>query len=279
MQAYKKRSAEFIRARNDWERSRATLESNLSDLYPGITAPRGILKHLKGEVEALPQRREFENGRLRTALASATGLFQELVSGLARLEREVRKIQRAFSKVKMSGIEWVRCEVERKKVECARLQQLVNLNTDLNLFDDKTTVNEQFERIQSTRIYRITDYFSVQLQVKAVGQPQHSYSEFSTGAGSTGQVIMLKTLFNLLVIRSYLRDNQASIPFFLDEVNNLDTGNFSGIVEFSRELGFEGIYAAPLPSPAIRRFYAINYNGDRIVVREEHSQRLTPKKT
>ncbi len=269
---------EHQRCCNEWERSRATIESNLSDLYPGITAPRATLKHLKGEVDALPQRRDFENGRLRTALASATGLFQELVAGLTRLEREVRRIQRAFSKVKISGIEWVRCEVERKKVECGRLQQLVNLNTDLNLFDDKATVDEQFERILSSRVYRITDYFSVKLLVKPVGQPQHSYSEFSTGAGSTGQVIMLKTLFNLLVIRSYLRDNQASIPFFLDEVNNLDTSNFTGIVEFSRELGFEGIYAAPLPSPAIRRFYTINYNGDRIVVREEHSQLLVPKK-
>lgn len=278
MEAYRRRLGEHQRCCNGWERSRATIESNLSDLYHGITIPRAMLKHLKGEVDALPQRREFENGRLRTALASATGLFQELVSGLTRLEREVRKIQRAFGKVKISGIEWVRCEVERKKVECGRLQQLVNLNTDLNLFDDTATVNEQFERILSSRVYRITDYFSVKLLVKAVGQPQHSYSEFSSGAGSTGQVIMLKTLFNLLVIRSYLRDNQASIPFFLDEVNNLDTGNFSGIVEFSRQLGFEGIYAAPLPSPVIRRFYTINYNGDRIVVREEHSQLLAPKK-
>jgi hypothetical protein len=278
MQAYKKQLGEYGRNKGAWESERANIESNLSDLYPGITAPREMLKHLAGEVAGLEARRHFENGRLRTALASATGLFQELVSGITKLEREVRKIQRAFAKVKISGIEWVRCDVERKKVECGRLQALVNLNTDLNLFDDKTTVNEQFERIQSSRVYKISDYFSVTLQVKAVGQPPHSYSEFSSGAGSTGQVIMLKTLFNLLVIKSYLRDDQAAIPYFLDEVNNLDTGNFSGIVEFSRQLGFEGIYAAPLPSPAIRRFYTINYNGDRIVVRDEHSQVLTPRR-
>jgi hypothetical protein len=276
--AYERTYAAYEKDRRAWDSVRANVEHNLSDLFPSASTPRLMLKHLTDEISALPLRREHTNKRMQTALTSASSQFQGLLGALNSLTKKVKVIQRELSRVKISGIESVRCEVERNKTECTRLMGLADLDSGFDFFNDRKTVEEQIVRILGNDVYRLSDYFSVRLFIKPIGQQERSYSEFSESTGSTGQVVTLKMLFNFLIIRSYLKEGAAVVPFFLDEVGKLDAKNFANVIEFSKALGFEGIYAAPLPAPGVNRYYNITTtSADKLVVSSERCQVISAK--
>ena len=62
---------------------------------------------------------------------------------------------------------------------------------------------------------------------------------------SDGTTVVLKVLFNLLVLKSQLRKDDVAVPFYLDEVERLDDANLRAVVQTAKALGFIAITAGP----------------------------------
>ena len=77
-------------------------------------------------------------------------------------------------------------------------------------------------------------------------------------------------LFNLLVLRRYLREDQSVVPFFLDEIQLLDLANRAAVLSTARKLGFLAITAAPEAISEVDSLYFLQPRQGRIVLRQRH---------
>ena len=105
------------------------------------------------------------------------------------------------------------------------------------------------------------------------GKPHH-YHDFRQ-VESHGTTITIKVLFNLLVLRSLLREDASKsllceVPFFLDEIHSLDPVNRHAVVTTARKLGFIAITAAPESVSEVDALYFIQAREGRIVLRHRH---------
>jgi hypothetical protein len=92
---------------------------------------------------------------------------------------------------------------------------------------------------------------------------------------SHGTAITIKVLFNLLVLRSMLKEDPKTrtplsrVPFFLDEIHSLDATNRGAVLRMSKDLGFMAITAAPEPVSEVDALYFLRPVNGRLVVRNE----------
>lgn len=89
-------------------------------------------------------------------------------------------------------------------------------------------------------ILQYTDLVTLCFTVTGDAGKPHHYSDFRQ-VESHGTTITIKVLFNLLVLRSLLREDairrlQCEIPFFLDEIHSLDSVNRNAILSMAREM-------------------------------------------
>src|SRR5262249_34909243 len=98
---------------------------------------------------------------------------------------------------------------------------------------------------------------------------KHHYQDLKQ-IESHGTTIAIKVLFNLLVLRRYLREDQCLVPFFLDEVQALDPANRQSILATARKLGFIAITAAPESITEVDALYFRQPQQGRIVLRNRH---------
>jgi len=88
-------------------------------------------------------------------------------------------------------------------------------------------------------------------------------------------------LFNLLVLRSLLREDAGKtplceVPFFLDEIHSLDPINRSAVISTSCKLGFIAITAAPESVSEVSALYYLQPQKGRIVLRNRHRVGVKP---
>jgi len=105
------------------------------------------------------------------------------------------------------------------------------------------------------------------------GKPHH-YQDFRQ-VESDATTITIKVLFNLLVLRSLLREDAqknllCEIPFFLDEIYSLDDVNRHAILATARKLGFVAITAAPESVGEVDALYFLQPQRGRITLRNGH---------
>ena len=103
---------------------------------------------------------------------------------------------------------------------------------------------------------------------------RHTYPDFRE-IESHGTTISIKVLFNLLVLKSQLRPDDCAVPFYLDEIQNLDPANRDAILSEARKLGFIAITAAPEPVVEVDALYFLQPENGRIVLREKYRVGVT----
>ena len=96
-----------------------------------------------------------------------------------------------------------------------------------------------------------------------------SYHDFKQ-IESHGTTITIKVLFNLLVLKSLLRKEDSSVPFFLDEIQALDPANRHAILTTARKLGFVAITAAPESVTEVNALYFLQPHKGRVVLKHKH---------
>ena len=72
------------------------------------------------------------------------------------------------------------------------------------------------------------------------------------------------------MLRRYLREDQCVVPFFLDEIQLLDSANRAAVLTTARKLGFLAITAAPEAVSEVEALYFLQPRQGRIILRKRH---------
>lgn len=202
--------------------------------------------------------------------------FQNVLNGLSDIKQAAEGLNRRFTGVSVSNLESLRMEVMDQNELVAALKELAETD-HTGLFDSSGKLDAAYQSFRNKLSERLTlnygDLFTLRFTVSTRGGRTHSYDNLQVE--SHGTAITIKVLFNLLVLRSMLKEDPklhtplSRVPFFLDEVHSLDAINRKAVLGMARDLGFMAITAAPEPVSEVDALYFLRPVNGRLVVRNE----------
>ncbi len=202
--------------------------------------------------------------------------FQNVLNGLNDIKNAAEQLNRRFTNVSVSNLESLRMEVMDQNELVVALKELAETD-HTGLFDSSGKLDAAYQSFRNKLSERLTlnygDLFTLRFTVSTRGGRVHSYDNLQVE--SHGTAITIKVLFNLLVLRSMLKEDPRSraplsrVPFFLDEVHSLDAINRKAVLSMAKDLGFMAITAAPEPVSEVDALYFLRPINGRLVVRNE----------
>jgi len=184
----------------------------------------------------------------------------------------VTDLNRQFAKVPVSNLKSIKLDVLESPDVVSWIRRLVNLEQP-GLFDDDTQLDQTLrnfrQKLEGSPLIGFSQLFSLGISVEGEDGVKHHYQDLKQ-IESHGTTIAIKVLFNLLVLRRHLREDQCVVPFFLDEVQALDPANRHAILATARQLGFLAITAAPEAITEVDALYFLQPQQGRIVLRHRH---------
>jgi hypothetical protein len=252
------------------------LEVALGPDYAGSDESETV-QRFREELEALPEREDVLRRDWQHQLTGLQATFDQILRSLSDIKSAADRLNRDFSTIQISNLTALKMEVQEQTDIVGSMRRLAKIEQP-GLFDDSTgfeaTIATFRSRFEATPILRYQELFTLQFTVTGDDGKPHHYQNFQQ-VESDGTTITIKVLFNLLVLRSLLReDSQRSllceIPFFLDEIYSLDAVNRHAILATARKLGFIAITAAPESVSEVDALYFLQPQRGRIVIRSGH---------
>jgi hypothetical protein len=252
------------------------LEAALGPDYAG-TEERETIDRLREELEALPEREDVLRRDWEHQLTNLQATFDQILRSLADIKSAADRLNRDFSMIQISNLAALRMEVQEQAETVGSMRRLAKIEQP-GLFEDSTgfeaTIAIFRSRFEATPSLRYQDLFTLQFTVTGEDGKSHHYHDFRQ-VESDGTTITIKVLFNLLVLRSLLREDSqrtllCEIPFFLDEIYSLDAVNRHAILATARKLGFIAITAAPESVSEVDALYFLQPQHGRIIVKNSH---------
>jgi hypothetical protein len=230
------------------------------------------VRNLQGELEALPDKVEALERDWNALIQGLRGQFAGVLKELDAVRAAVTDLNRQFARIQVSDLKSIRLEVLEAGDLVSWIKRLVNLEQP-GLFDDDTNVDQTIrnfrQKLEGSPLISFAQLFSLQFTVVGEDGASHHYQDFRQ-IESHGTTIAVKVLFNLLVLRRYLREDRCVVPFFLDEIQALDPANRAAVLSTARKLGFIAIAAAPEPVTEVDALYFLQPQQGRIVLRHRH---------
>jgi hypothetical protein len=252
------------------------LELALGPDYAGSDECETIYR-LREELEALPAREDVLGRDWQHQLTGLQATFDQILTSLGDIKSAAEQLNRAFSTIQISNLSSLKMGVLEQTETVGAMRRLAKIEQP-GLFDDSTgleaTISTFRSRFEATPVLRYQDLFTLRFTVTGDDGKVHHYQDFRQ-VESDGTTIAIKVLFNLLVLRSLLREDSqrdllSEIPFFLDEIYSLDSVNRRAILTTSRKLGFIAITAAPESVSEVDALYFLQPQKGRIVVKNSH---------
>lgn len=254
---------------------RSKIENVLKGDIIGATEADTV-RLMKEQLEGLPTFEEALRKDWDNYLHLLRANFANVLSGLNDIRSAAEQLNRRFSTVSVSNLETLRMEVMDQSDLVEPLKELAETD-HTGLFDDSKKLDAAYQSFRNKLSERITlhygDLFTLRFNVALKGGRAHSYDNLQVE--SHGTAITIKVLFNLLVLRSMLKEDPkdrtplSRVPFFLDEVHSLDAINRKAVLSMARDLGFMAITAAPEPVSEVDALYFLRPQNGRLVVRNE----------
>ncbi len=252
------------------------LEVALGPDYAGSDESETI-QRFREELEALPEQEEVLQRDWQHQLTGLQATFDQVLRSLADIKSAADRLNRDFSMIHISNLATLRMEVQEQTENVGSMRRLARIEQP-GLFDESTgfeaTISSFRSRFEATPVLRYQDLFTLQFTVTGDDGKPHHYQDFRQ-VESDGTTITIKVLFNLLVLRSLLREDAqknllCEIPFFLDEIYSLDDVNRHAILATARKLGFVAITAAPESVGEVDALYFLQPQRGRITLRNGH---------
>ncbi|MBL0127059.1 MAG: hypothetical protein IPP83_06290 [Flavobacteriales bacterium] len=272
---YHKMTLEFSTMSRDMDQLRSKIENVLKSDIIGATEQETI-RLIKEQIEGLPTFEEALRKDWDNYLHLLRANFANVLNGLTDIKNAAEKLNRRFSKVSVSNLESLRMDVMDQSDLVGPLKELAETD-HTGLFDSSSKLDAAYQSFRNKLSERITlnygDLFTLRFTVTTQGGRTHSYDNLQVE--SHGTAITIKVLFNLLVLRSMLKEDPkkrsplSRVPFFLDEIHSLDATNRAAVLRMSRDLGFMAITAAPEPVSEVDALYFLRPINGRLVVRNE----------
>ncbi|HRH71406.1 MAG: hypothetical protein JNL43_08005 [Flavobacteriales bacterium] len=231
---------------------------------------------MREQIDGLPMFEETLRKDWDNYLHLLRANFQNVLNGLNDIKNAAEQLNRRFTHVSVSNLESLRMEVMDQNELVAALKELAETD-HTGLFDSSGKLDAAYQSFRNKLSERLTlnygDLFTLRFTVSTRGGRVHSYDNLQVE--SHGTAITIKVLFNLLVLRSMLKEDPKSraplcrVPFFLDEVHSLDAINRKAVLSMAKDLGFMAITAAPEPVSEVDALYFLRPINGRLVVRNE----------
>ncbi|MFT3884917.1 MAG: hypothetical protein QM724_05640 [Flavobacteriales bacterium] len=272
---YQKLTLEHSTMSREMDQLRSKIENVLRGDIVGATEQETV-RLMKEQIEGLPQFEEVLRKDWDNYLHLLRANFQNVLNGLNDIKNAAEALNRRFSNVNVSNLDSLRMEVMDQNDLVAALKELAETD-HTGLFDSSGKLDAAYQSFRNKLSERITlnygDLFTLRFNVSTKGGRSHSYDNLQVE--SHGTAITIKVLFNLLVLRSMLKEDPrkltplSRVPFFLDEVHSLDGINRKAVLGMAKDLGFMAITAAPEPVSEVDALYFLRPNNGRLVLRNE----------
>lgn len=252
------------------------IEAALGSEFVGVNETETI-RLLREELEALPEHEDALRRDWEHQLHQLRAIFHQVLTDVDRLHAAATDLNKAFARIHVSNLKAVTMKVEEQADIVGSLRRLANIEQP-GLFDDSTSLEAALAgfrlKFETNPLLRYADLFTLRFTVTGDDGKPHHYHDFKQ-VESHGTTITIKVLFNLLVLRSVLREDASKtllceVPFFLDEIHSLDATNRHAILVTARKLGFIAITAAPESVSEVDALYFLQPHQGRIVLRHRH---------
>lgn len=252
------------------------VERELGSDYSG-SDENETLRALREELEALEQKEQTLTKSWSHLITGLKGTFDEVMKSLNDIDSAAIALNRRLSTVQVSNLTTLRMDVKLHDDRVGPIRRLINCDQP-GLFDDSASMEMAVDafrkKFDANPLLRYADLFTLEFTVTADDGKPHRYHDLDQ-IESDGTTIAIKVLFNLLVLRSLLREDSSKaticeVPFFLDEIHSLDPANRRAIIQTSRKLGFIAITAAPESISEVNALYYLTPKKGRIVLRNRH---------
>lgn len=257
-----------------------SLERDLGPDFSGIDESETI-RLLREELEALPEREAVLRHDWDHQLTDMQATFDGVLKSIDDIRSAADRLNRDLLGIRVSNLSALHMEVLEQTDIVSSMRRLVQIDQP-GLFDESTKLESAVsafrKKFEASPLLYYSDLFTLQFTVTGEDGKSRHYQDFSQ-VESTGTTITIKVLFNLLVLRSLLReDSQQNLlcdtPFFLDEIHSLDAVNRHAILATARKLGFIAITAAPESVPEVDALYFLQPQQGRITLRNSHRMRV-----
>lgn len=272
---YSKHMAEHNAMSREMDQLRSKIEGVLKSDIIGPTEMETI-RLMREQIEGLPTFEETLRKDWDNYLHLLRANFANVLNGLNDIKSAAEKLNRRFGNVSVSNLESLRMEVMDQNELVVALKELAETD-HTGLFDSSGKLDAAYQSFRNKLSERLTlnygDLFTLRFNVTTRGGRTHSYDNLQVE--SHGTAITIKVLFNLLVLRSMLKEDPrrhtplSRVPFFLDEVHSLDAVNRKAVLGMARDLGFMAITAAPEPVSEVDALYFLRPQNGRLVLRNE----------
>jgi hypothetical protein len=235
------------------------------------------IRLLREELEALPDREDVLRRDWEHHLTHMRGVFDQVLKAAGDIRSAAERLNRRLGAIHISNLRSLRMEVIDQADLVGSLRKLANIEQP-GLFDDSAGLEAALgafrQKFEANPLLQYSDLFTLRFTVTGDDGKPHYYHDFRQ-VESHGTTITIKVLFNLLVLRSLLREDASKsllceVPFFLDEIHSLDPVNRHAILETARKLGFIAITAAPSSIGEVDALYFLQAREGRIVLRNRH---------
>ena len=272
---YSKHMAEHNAMSREMDQLRSKIENVLKSDIIGPTEMETV-RLMREQIEGLPTFEETLRKDWDNYLHLLRANFANVLNGLSDIKSAAEKLNRRFGNVSVSNLESLRMEVMDQNELVTALKELAETD-HTGLFDSSGKLDAAYQSFRNKLSERLTlnygDLFTLRFTVSTRAGRTHSYDNLQVE--SHGTAITIKVLFNLLVLRSMLKEDPkkhtplSRVPFFLDEVHSLDAVNRKAVLGMARDLGFMAITAAPEPVSEVDALYFLRPVNGRLVLRNE----------
>lgn len=259
------------------------IETTLGSDFAGADEADTI-RRLREELEALPDHEDALRRDWEHQLHQLRATFDQVLRSLADIKSAADRLNRSLSGIQVSNLKALRMDVVEHTDLVGSLRKLANVEQP-GLFEDSGGLEAALggfrQKFENNPLLRYAELFTLRFTVTGDDGKPHHYNDFKQ-VESHGTTITIKVLFNLLVLRSLLREDASKallceVPFFLDEIHSLDPVNRHAVLTTARKLGFIAITAAPESVSEVDALYFLQPQQGRIVLRHRHRIGVKPR--
>ena len=202
--------------------------------------------------------------------------FSYILKDLDALSEKMRVFNQHLAGVSISNLKRITLEIEERKDMTKKYRDMIRNDGTLfaGLSESTKAITEISRMIEQNPIIRLADLFGVRFIIEFEDGSKKTFSDLSS-IESNGTTMMIKALINMILIRDMMRPavikaGQLSIPFYLDEANQIDPKNLKQIVDTARRLGFCPVLASTIPVAVAENLYFVQWADKGKAVLDSH---------
>lgn len=202
--------------------------------------------------------------------------FSHILKDLDTLREKMRAFNQHLAGVSISNLKRISLEIEEWKDHTKKYRDMISPAGTLlaGLSESTRAIEEISKMFEQNPIIRLADLFGVRFIIEFEDGSKKTFSDLSS-IESNGTTIMIKALINMILIRDMMRlsvvkSGEMSIPFYLDEANQIDTKNLKQIVDTAIRLGFCPVLASTIPVAVAENLYFVQWADKGKAVLDSH---------